>query len=84
MIKLAHQEKSLKMVFVFAHPVNSNKMENVLICQLVKLASRGMEKLVLLFHVIQVLHLLHHAVVVKLQFLHALQDHIGMDIDVFM
>lgn len=83
-IKPAHQEKYFKTVSVFVLLVNSNKMENALICQPVNLASHGMEKLALLFHVVQVLHSLHHAVAVKLQFLHALQDHIGMDIDVFI
>lgn len=84
MIKHALEEKFLKTDFVFAHQVNSNKMENASICHHAKLDFLGMEKLALLSHVHQVLHLQAHAAVVKPQSIHALQVHIGMDIDVFI
>ncbi len=61
---------------------NSNRTINVSTCQHVKLDSLGTGKPALLFHVIQDLHSLAHAIVVRPQFTHAHQVPIGMVIDV--
>lgn len=77
-------EKLSSMVFVFAHKVNSNKMENVSTTQLVKLVSLGMENNVLESHVSVVPHTALDATVVKPQFSLAQLVPIGMVTDVFM
>ena len=43
-----------------------------------------MEKLVSQLYVLQELHFQAHVAVVKPQFMHAHQDHIGTDIDAFI
>ena len=84
MLKLAQAERSLKMVFVFAPRDNSNKMENVSTCLYVKQDSHGMERNVLLYLVLQVIHSAAHAIAVKHQFMPAPLEPIGMVIDVFL
>ena len=69
---------------MFAHQVNLNKMKNASICQLAKQDFHGMESLVPLYHVHQVLHLQAHVAAAKPLSIHAHQVHIGMDIDAFL
>lgn len=84
MLKLAQVERSSKTVFVFAPRDNSNKTENVSTGLHVKQDSHGMERTVLLYYVLQVIHSAAHAIAVKHQFLPAPLEPIGMVIDVFL
>lgn len=71
------------MDFVYAPKDNLIKMELALTILSVKLEQNGTENNVLEFHAFQEPHSPVHAIVVKPQFTHAQQEHIGMEADVF-